>query len=84
VFEHVFIIIFPHTICDDKCKIWRYACKHDKLDKKEKNHFDILYMSHTLKIDVLRLKTMASGQIVIAPSHWTNFFCVFDANRHLK
>ncbi len=30
------------------------------------------------------LKTMTLGQIVIAPSHWTKNFCVFDANTYLK
>jgi hypothetical protein len=30
------------------------------------------------------LKTMTLGQIIIAPSHWTKNFCVFDANIYLK
>jgi hypothetical protein len=29
-------------------------------------------------------KTMTSSQIIIAPSHGTKNFCVFDANTHLK
>jgi hypothetical protein len=30
------------------------------------------------------LKTITLNQIVIASSHWTKNFCVFDANTHLK
>ncbi len=41
-------------------------------------------ISHPLKTTAYTIKTMTSSEIVVAPSHGTKNFCVFDANTHSK
>ncbi len=53
------------------------SLKPNVMHSKDKCPTPLRQMSYTLK-------TMTSGEIVIAPSHWTKNLCVFDANIHFK